>query len=58
MIGFREKVETDGRTNGRTDMGQSIGPTSKVGRSKKSRFVTFFDLLKASLTQKMKESSY
>ena len=30
MIGFREKLRTDGRT----DMGQSIGPTSKVGGSK------------------------
>ena len=43
MIGFREKLRTDGRTDGRTnertdgrtDMGQSIGPTSKVGGSKK-----------------------
>ena len=27
---------TNERTNGRTDMGQSIGPTSKVGGSKKT----------------------
>ena len=30
MTGYREKL----RTNERTDMGQSIGPTSKVGGSK------------------------
>ena len=28
MIGFREKPRTDEQTDGRTHMGQSIGPTS------------------------------
>ena len=32
MTGYREKLRTNGRTK-RTDMGQSIGPTSKVGGS-------------------------
>ena len=35
MTGYREKLRTNERTDGRTDMGQSIGPTSKVGGSKK-----------------------
>ena len=37
MTGYRENVRTDERmnkrTDGRTDIGQSIGPTSKVGGS-------------------------
>ena len=40
MIGFREKVVTNGLrdrlTDKLTDMGQSIGPTSKVGGSKQA----------------------
>ena len=42
MTDYWEKVRTDNeqtneRTNGRTDMGQSIGPTFKVGGSKKKK---------------------
>jgi hypothetical protein len=33
MTGFREKLRTDERT----DMGQSIGPTSRVGGSKNKK---------------------
>ena len=40
MIGFREKVVTDGLTYERTAMGQSIGPTSKVGGSKNQKNLT------------------
>ena len=32
---LRSGVQTDGRTNGRTDKGKFIGPTSKVGGSNK-----------------------
>ena len=35
MIGFREKLVTNGRTDERTDGSESIGPTSKVGGSNK-----------------------
>ena len=35
MNGFREKLRTDERTNGRTNEGESIGPTSEVGGSNK-----------------------
>ena len=34
MTGYREKLRTKGRTDGRMDMGQSVGLTSKVGGSK------------------------
>ena len=38
MPGFREKVVTDGRTNGLTNMGDLIGPNpTKVGGPKIAR---------------------
>ena len=37
MIGSPGKLVTNGRTNGRTDGSEFIGPTSKVGGSKNQR---------------------
>ena len=42
MASFREKVVTDGRTNGRTNMGDLIGPNpTKVGGPKWRKSLEF-----------------
>ena len=41
MISFREKLVTNGRTDGRTNGSEFIGPTSKVGASKNREGIFF-----------------